>query len=157
MEGREQLDRAFGEVAALAGRARDRWWVIGSAAATLHGASAGTVRDIDLLMSVRDSAELLRGCGVAPRPGVPDGRFRSQVFGIVALRSLPLEVMGGLHLRTGRGWSRLRLRSRERMRVGDAELFVPAATELLRLFRRFGREKDLSRAASLEALAEEKG
>src|SRR5438132_9852290 len=81
MERRETLDPALAEVAALASGARDRWWVIGSAAAALLGAATGPVRDIDLLMSARDCARLLRACGVAPCPGVPDERFRSRLFG----------------------------------------------------------------------------
>jgi len=156
MEGREQFEAALAEVAALTAGARDRWWVIGSAAAALHGAAAGPIRDIDLLMSARDSASLLRAACVEPKPGVADERFRSAVFGTVPLGPLPLEVMGALHLRGAAGWSPLRLRTRERVRIGGAELFVPAAAELSRLFRRFGRDKDLARASALEQLAEEK-
>jgi hypothetical protein len=151
----EPFQAALASAADLAAGARDRWWVIGSAAAALHGAETGPVRDIDLLMSARDAATLLRANGVEPKPGAPDERFRSRVFGIVPLDPLPLEVMGGLHLRAAAGWSPLRLRTRERVRIGDGEVFVPAAAELVRLFRRFGRDKDLARAAALENLEKE--
>lgn len=157
MATREQLDSALCEAAVLAAGARDRWWIIGSAAAALHGAETGAVRDVDLLMSARDAKTLLRARGIAARPGECDARFRSKVFGAVPLAPIPLEVLGGLHLRAGEGWAPLRLRTRERMCVDGAALFVPAAGELLRLFRRFGREKDLARASALAAAVEEKG
>lgn len=157
MDLSEDLEAALRRVADLAAGARDRWWIIGSAAAALHGAEAGTVRDIDLLTSARDAASLLRAWRIDPRAGAADDRFRSTVFGTVPLSPLPLEVMGGLHLRTGRSWSPLRLRTRERLCVGGGILYVPAAAELFRLFRRFGREKDLARAAALEPRLREKG
>jgi len=156
MESRRKLEAALSEAAERAAGARDRWWIIGSAAAALHGAATGPVQDIDLLMSARDAATLLRAGGIAPRPGVPDARFRSRVFGTVPLDPFPLEVMGGLHLRTDAGWSPLRLRTRETVRIGGAALYVPTAAELSRLLGRFGRGKDLARAAALERLIEEK-
>ena len=48
------LAAALDEVAAALRGARDPWWVIGSAAARLHGAET-PVADVDVLLSERDA------------------------------------------------------------------------------------------------------
>jgi hypothetical protein len=146
------LAAALAEVADGAAPALDPWWVIGSAAAALHGAEVGPVGDIDLLMSRRDAGRLLRSRGLTPAPGAPSDRFRSATFGRFEAGSLEVEVMGGLHLREGLGWRALRLRGRQAVRVAGHSLYVPPRAELIALLRRFGRAKDLARAAALEAL-----
>jgi hypothetical protein len=54
------------------------WWLIGSAAMAAHGAPV-PVRDIDVLLGLTDAAALLTARGLAAA-GVPDGRFRSELF-----------------------------------------------------------------------------
>jgi len=151
MESGEKLEEALAEAARLAAGARDRWWIIGSAAAFLHGAAGSAVRDIDLLMSRRDAATLLRSLGIALAPGTADPLFRSEVFGCFPAFGYAVEVMGGFSVRGPGGWEPVRLHGREEVAVGRHILHVPPRAELIALLRRFGREKDLERAVTLEA------
>jgi hypothetical protein len=149
MERREELEAALAEVAELAAAARDRWWIIGSAAAVLHGAVGIQVRDVDLLMSRHDAAKLLRAGGIAPAPGPADPLFRSQVFGRFSAAGHAVEVMGGFSVRSGDVWRPVRLRGRLAVNVAGAAVFVPTKAELIALLRSFGRDKDLERAERL--------
>jgi hypothetical protein len=146
------LAAALAQVAEAAAGARDRWWIIGSAAAALHGADVGDLRDIDLLMSRSDASRLLRSLGLAPAPGAPSDRFRSAAFGRFRAGGLEVEVMGGLRLADGSGWRPIRLRGRESVAVAGSFVHLPPRRELAALLRRFGRSKDLARAAALEGL-----
>jgi hypothetical protein len=138
-------------VADAAREARDRWWVIGSAAMALHGAAV-QVGDIDLLMSRADAARLLELHGRVPMAGSKHDKFRSEVFGRLELSGYTVEVMGGFHVHDGAEWREVRPQSRIALRVGSAELFVPSVAELIEMCRLFGRAKDAERERLLRAL-----
>lgn len=138
------LAAALRQVAEAAAEACDPWWIIGSAAVSLHGV-ATTVADIDLLMSERDAVSFLARYGVAPGPGMPGGRFRSQVFGRVDREGVKVEVMAGLAVFDGRAWTTIHPSSR----VREGGVFVPNRDELIAILHRFGRRKDVERAALL--------
>lgn len=146
----ERLVAGLADTARRMDGAGKPWWIIGSAAVRLHGAVT-PVADIDLLCDEGDARAVLACAGLAAAPGLPSDLFRSEVFGTVA-GALPLEVMGGLHLRGHGGWERVALATREAVRIGGATLWVPSRAELAALLRRFGRAKDMARAALLEAL-----
>jgi len=58
------LTAPLAAVAAAASEAAGHWWVIGSAAAALHGAEAGLVGDVDLLFAEPgDARRMLAGWG----------------------------------------------------------------------------------------------
>jgi hypothetical protein len=78
-------------------------------------------------------------------------RFRSSVFGIWNTPPIPVEVFGGFAIVTDRGWRPVSLSTREPVAVRGATVYVPAAEELIRLLRSFGRPKDLERATLLRA------
>jgi hypothetical protein len=140
---RQSLERT----AALAADATDPWWIIGSAAVLLHGGDVGRVKDIDLMMSSRDAESFLRRAGVEPKRGKASDRFRSTVFGTWSAPPVPVEVFGGFELATDGGWRPVVLTSRQAVSVGHAQVFVPSASELVRLLHSFGRPKDVERAA----------
>jgi hypothetical protein len=129
---------------AVAG-AKEPWWIIGSAAMALHGAGPIQVGDVDLLMSRRDAAWLLEQHGLAAGPGSAHDRFRSDVFGSLALGGFPVEVMSGFHVRDGGRWRELVPRSRIRTDVGGAALFIPSVHELIEMCSLFARPKDRER------------
>jgi hypothetical protein len=131
-------------VAAAAVIARDRWWIIGSAAMALHGVPGLEVGDVDLLMSRRDAAALLRTKGIEPAPGGADGRFRSDVFGRWRAGAYIVEVMGGFHV------DGMELVPETRVSAGG--LCVPNVGELIAMCERFGRPKDAERARLLRGL-----
>jgi hypothetical protein len=146
------LATASAHAAAAAAAAREPWWIIGSAAAFLHGART-PVADIDLLMSAGDAAAVLEAAGVTASAGGESDLFSSEVFGTIRGNGLPIEVFGGFGLRAGQHWRPVVLKTRVAAAVGACTLWVPAREELAALFRSFGRPKDLARAALLEGLA----
>jgi hypothetical protein len=146
--------RLAAAVAAVANRLEGTgapWWIIGSAAVALHGAQTD-VADLDLLTEEPAAAAVLREAGIPARPGDGSDLFRSAVFGRIEGGPLPIEVMGGLAVRGSHGWEPLRLTTRQAVCIGGARAWVPDRWELIALLRRFGRDKDLARAALLEAL-----
>jgi len=146
-----RLAAALAALAARLDRTEAPWWIIGSAAAALHGAQT-EVADVDVVTDAATAAALLREAGLPVRQGEGSDLFRSAVFGRIGDGPLPLEVMGGLSLRTAQGWEALALATREPAEVGGVRVWVPERGELIGLLRRFGREKDLARAALLESL-----
>lgn len=145
------LAAAFADLDRRTARARAPWWIIGSAAVVLHGA-ATDVADLDLLMDAADARAVLRAAGVEAREGERSALFGSAVFGTLCEAPLPIEVMADFAINTGGRWEKVAFRTREPVRVGSATLWVPSRAELIALLRRFGREKDVARAALLEAL-----
>lgn len=129
---------------AAAAAARDPWWIIGSAAMALHGVPGLAVGDVDLMMSRRDAAALLRSKGLEPAPGEADGRFRSEIFGRWSAGAYVVETMGGFHV------DGIELVPETRLAAG--QLHVPSVGELIAMCEMFGRPKDEERARLLRAL-----
>ncbi|KQN93904.1 hypothetical protein ASE95_03120 [Sphingomonas sp. Leaf231] len=139
------LDAALSQVAAAWRFARDPWWVIGSAAVWLHGV-ATTVADIDVLASARDAEAMIAAWPGAVTTGAAGARFRSHPFARLDGAALPVEVMADLEVRVDRRWQSVRPLTR----VACRGVFVPDRAELATILRRFGRAKDLGRAAALD-------
>jgi hypothetical protein len=137
--------------AEAAAQARDPWWIIGSAAVTLHGAHVPDIKDVDLLMTASDAEEVLLSLGLRSRPPTSSTLFRSSVFGTWSAPPLPVEIMGDLSLATSDGWCPVRPNTREAVTVDGHQLFVPSAGELIAMLRSFGRPKDLVRIRLMEA------
>ena len=144
------LRQSLAMTAEATARASDPWWIIGSAAVTLHGAHVPDIKDVDVLMTASDAERVLRDLGLRSRPPTSSTLFRSSVFGAWRAPPLPVEFMGDLKLATPAGWSPVRPETRETMTVDGHQLFVPAASELIALLRSFGRPKDLVRIRLLE-------
>ena len=125
--------------------AAEPWWVIGSAAVALHGADAGPIGDVDVLLAVTDAERLLPRLGLAVAGGQADERFRSAVFARWTAPPLPVEFMAGLEVKDEVGWTAVHPATR----VAVAGLYLPDRAELVTILRRFGRPKDHARAALL--------
>ena len=132
--------------------ARNRWWIIGSAAVALHGADAGEVRDVDVLLSRRDAAALCTAEGIAIRPASPHPLFRSALFARWTATPLTVELMAAFDVATADGWRREAPVSRVCIETTAGPIYVPDCAELVAILRRFGRPKDIVRAAALAAL-----
>jgi hypothetical protein len=141
------LGRLTAPAAAIAGP----WWIVGSAAAALHGAAV-EIADVDLLATREAAAELLRTLGLSAAPGGPSERFRSEVFGRWEAGPLAVEVTGGFHVRTVEGWREFVPKNRALVSAAGASWPVPTVPGLIEMGRLFGRPKDLARVAALEAL-----
>ncbi|MCC2979048.1 hypothetical protein [Sphingomonas sp. IC4-52] len=143
------LRKTLSAVAQAMRSAHDPWWIIGSAAAVLHGAAPIEVADVDVVLSVPDATRILALIGLEPAAGGGSDQFRSEVFATWHDNALPVEFMAGFHVRTENRWSPVVLKTREAISVDGAEVFVPGRRELLELFASFGRLKDLERARLL--------
>ncbi|WP_199098665.1 hypothetical protein [Dyella sp. ASV21] len=131
----------------------DPWCVIGSAAALLMGADV-SVADVDVLTS-RDDAERLRVLWADRREAThePVGadRFRSH-FARFRFPGLPVEVMGGLELNQGNGWTPVSAGRLTLMGLNGLAVPVPSLQDQIRILDSFGREKDHARAYALRLL-----
>jgi len=130
---------------------QDSWWLIGGAAAGLHGFQPA-IPDVDVVMSTRDARQVLSKLDIPP---VDDGGtplFRSEVFGRWATTPLPVEFLGGFQIRTQEGWRPLEPATRQSFLVDGRILYAPSRQELIGICRRFGRPKDLARAEALARL-----
>lgn len=145
----EALCETLTEVARAMAPARRKWWVVASAAVALHGADAGTVRDVDVLFDHRDCETILPPLGLEPQAGLPDGRFRSDIFVSWPGARLTVELFAGFHLFEDGRWRELRPATRLGIALGDAQVFIPERAELKAMLMRFGRPKDMERAALL--------
>ncbi len=140
------FDAALEQVATALRSAHDPWWVIGSAAVRLHGGKT-SVADIDVLTNARDAVQLIDTWPGAVTIGTASAQFRSHPFARLDGAALPVEVMADLELWTADGWQPVRPLTR----VMRGDVFVPDRDELRAILRTFGREKDLARAALLDA------
>ena len=145
------LRQSLAMTAEATARASDPWWIIGSAAVTLHGAHVPDIKDVDVLMTASDAERVLHNLGVPSRPPTSSTMFRSSAFGSWNAPPLPVEIMGDLNLATPAGWCPVRPDTREAMTVDGHQLFVPAVGELIAMLRSFGRPKDLVRIRLLES------
>ena len=131
----------------------DGWWIIGSAALTLHGIDAGPVDDVDLLIEPGLADAVFDQLGIAPIVLPPDSLFRSTAFARWNAAPVAVEVMAGLDVAVAGRWQRVEPRTRQRIVKSGGPLFVPDQQELLALFRLFGRPKDAPRIRALMAEA----
>ena len=139
-------------VSAVMRDARDPWWVITSAAVALHGADAGHVADVDVLISEEDAVRILPSIGIDVQRGSEHRDFRSSIFGTWKNLPLPVEFMAGFCYRSGTNWLRVQPETRLSIDVEGAAVFVPCRSELRCLLEGFGRPKDIERARRLEVL-----
>jgi hypothetical protein len=148
----DSLVAALQAVAKAMAPARDPWWIIASAAVALHGADAGAVADVDVLLSRADAMRILPTIGVAPAAGSESAGFRSGIFGTWRGTALPVEFMADFTYRYRSDWITVAPTTRQVIDVSGTTVFVPERGELHRLLLAFGRPKDLARSASLAAL-----
>ena len=129
--------------------AEDDWWIIGSVAVLLHGSDPGGIADVDVLLSEADAERLLEPRGIQPEMSTPHPLFHSRWFARWDGTPVPVEYMAGFSLAEAGQWVEVRPQSRVEIAFGAAKLFVTDRNELRALLTRFGRGKDLQRAAAL--------
>ena len=147
------LEETLAEVADVAADASEPWWIIGSAAAALHGAHVTDIRDIDLMMSPADARQFLQRVGVPSTPDTGHLKFRSKVFGTWRMPPLPVEIFAGFSLADSEGWRPVLLQTRQAESVAGRTLYVPSKSELRELLLSFGRPKDLERVRQLDSIS----
>ncbi len=127
------------------------WWIIGSTAMALSGIDIEP-DDVDVLSDGATITAALAKLGVAPPPPAGNDRFRSFPFASYqAPGASRIEFMGDLELNEGGAWGRLTITTRQPVRAGGAVVFVPDLIEQRHILQRFGREKDVRKAALISA------
>jgi hypothetical protein len=137
-------------VANLARDNRDDWWIIAGAAAALHGVTDIVVGDVDVLMSVRDAETVMNTYDIPPMRETGSTLFRSAIFGQWRAPPLTVEIMADFDYLGLEGWTRVAPVTREIIQLDGFEAFIPNRAELTKMFRAFGRSKDLERARLLD-------
>ena len=128
------------------------WWIIGSTAMALSGIDIEP-DDVDVLSDGATIKAVLAKLGVTPPPPAGNSRFRSFPFASYqAHDTARIEFMGDLELNEDGAWTRLIVTTRQSVRVGDAVVFVPDLIEQRHILQRFGREKDVRKAALISAI-----
>ena len=136
--------------------ARDPWWIIGSAAVALHldqenlGGDPGEIADIDVILSVRDLDALYARLPLTDTREEGKAEFLSQRFGRWEGPPLSVEFMADFAMFEQGEWRPVQPRTRARFDLEAGTIFTPERAELIALLHRFGRDKDLTRAASLQ-------
>lgn len=128
---------------------RHDWWIISSAAVALHGGDPGAVGDVDILLDPRDAPAVFAALGLPLDPGRGTAHFRSDWFGTWHGAPLPVELFAGFSLCEDGVWNSVLPKTRQVVTVDGAALYVPGREELKAMLLRFGRPKDLARAATL--------
>ena len=114
-------------VAEVMENTQDPWWIIASAAVTLHGANPGHVGDVDVLLSLRDARRVIPTLGLALQPGAHHAEFRSTIFATWREPPLPVEFMAGFqHCQDGR-WRTIVPATSQRIALDGKTWFVPIA------------------------------
>jgi len=125
----------------------DEWWIIGSAAAALAGADILDVRDVDLLVSVRDAERLGRRWSSSARSSAPpDEKFRSAIFARFETGKLAVEAFGGFEMNVRGAWRPVSPLTR--VRRGD--VYTPSTAEQIAILEAMARDKDRIRIEALQ-------
>lgn len=148
----ERETTALAELAALLMPAHNPWWIIGRAAVVLHGADEAPLKAVEVLVSPGDARRLIELPGLTKQPPVAMPLFRSRSLLTTTLQGLPIEIMAGFENHAGGKWQAVMPRTRLAVAVDGAEVFIPECNELIGILTRFGRKKDLARAAALSAM-----
>lgn len=144
---------ALRQVPALLAQAHNPWWVIGAAAAKLHGADLGPLKAVEVVVSPGDARRILDELGLentAKSAAMP--LVRSRMLGVGSVGELKLDILSSLEARAGGAWQGVTPKSRVALKVEGAELFVPDCDEMLAIFATLGRPKDLRRAEALRTV-----
>jgi hypothetical protein len=146
-----RLEVGLVRLAELMAGASEPWWIIGSTAMVLAGVVGVMPDDIDVVADGKMLQRILQDANINVVEPLPHAKFRSMPYSrIKVVGGADIEFQGDLDLRENGQWQRLLIASRVQISVGEAVVFVPSLDEQLRILRRFGREKDLAKAALLE-------
>lgn len=127
---------------------QDPFYIIGSSALVLAGIPLETTDDIDFLTSHRDADYLKRDWQAnkvgeyAPKDS---DKFRSN-FGRFQWNAILVEVMGDLEIFHEGTWQKLRIDEYFEVSINQLPIRIPTLKEQERIFRLFGRAKDLAKA-----------
>jgi hypothetical protein len=146
-----ELRQTLIAVADVLSQASKPWWIISGAACALHGVTTGPTRDVDVLVDHADIEPLLAALNLQRSVTVPHELFRSGSLVNWSLNPLVVEFFADFEVRGEAGWEPVTVASRQCFRLESAQVYAPDRAELAAMLRKFGRPKDLARAALLNS------
>ncbi|HEX5377421.1 MAG TPA: hypothetical protein VFW47_02550 [Phenylobacterium sp.] len=153
---RAELTRLLERLAPDLDALSEPWMVIGSGAMILAGADWPDCADLDVATTAAGAKALEAAWAawrLAGNDPAPDGPFRSR-FSRYEIPPGAVEVMGDLEVLGPDGWAPLAIRTPARHPMGGRTWPAPDLAEQVRILRRFGRPKDLVKAAFLQGSAD---
>ncbi len=146
-----RLEKGLERLSALMADEPEPWWIIGSAALILSGIAGIVPDDIDVVGDRAMLRRVLAKARVKESEPKTHLQFRSSPYTRIKVDGgTDIEVQGDLELRENGAWVRLVFASRVAVTIGSARVFVPGIEEQRQIFRRFGRAKDLAKAAIVD-------
>ncbi|AFK01895.1 hypothetical protein Emtol_0743 [Emticicia oligotrophica DSM 17448] len=144
----EKIKQTISLISDKLAQLQDPYWLIGSSALVLAGIQLEAIDDVDLLTSNRD-ADWLKQQWVTKKlndylPANAD-KFLSN-FGRYKWGELMVEVMGELKVYQNGEWVPLKIENWEEIEIEGLKLKIPTLLEQYRIFKLFGRDKDLKKA-----------
>ncbi|GGD71371.1 hypothetical protein GCM10011514_39310 [Emticicia aquatilis] len=128
---------------------QDPFWVVGSSALVLAGIQLESIDDIDLLTSNRDAdflKQLWQNNKLEAYSPAHGDKFLSN-FGRFRFGEILIEVMGELKVFHENKWQILRINDWQEVVINEKlSVKIPTLAEQYRIFKLFGREKDLKKA-----------
>ena len=144
----EKIQKSINLLSNDLSKLQDPFYIIGSSALVLAGIPLEITDDIDLLTSHRD-ADFVKECWQANKMkeySLKDSdKFRSN-FGRFHWDTILVEVMGELEVFDGREWQKLQIKDYFEINIHQLSIKIPTLKEQERIFRHFGRAKDLAKA-----------
>lgn len=145
---KEKIEKSIALLSDDLSRLQDPFYIIGSSALVLTGVPLEITDDIDLLTSYRD-ADFLKEYWQAYKLGAyspnDSDKFRSN-FGRFQSNTTLVEVMGGLEVFDKGEWQKLQINEYFELSINQLSIRIPTLEEQERIFRLFGRAKDLTKA-----------
>ncbi|HEV7277545.1 MAG TPA: hypothetical protein VGN80_14770 [Devosiaceae bacterium] len=89
-------------------------------------------------------------------PDKTDGgteRFRSEVYATWMVPSVPIDLLGGFHVKVNGRWTPIRPKTREPTVTPVGTVFLPSVEEHIAITRLLGRPRDFQRIRAIRKLA----
>lgn len=131
---------------------KDDFFVIGSSALILTGIEAGNTSDIDILTSNRDAdflREIWKDKQIKAHTPKRSDLFRSN-FSRYKFDILDIEILGELEVNKNNRWEKLIIQEFTTITNKEIQIKIPTLKEQERIFKWFGREKDIIKAELIQ-------
>lgn len=145
----ERIQKSIEIIADGLAQLQDTCYVVGSSALVLAGIELENIDDVDLLTSNRDAAflkQLWKTNRLDNYSPAHADKFLSN-FGRFKFDEILIEVMGELKVFHENAWQILSINAWQEVVINEkVSVKIPTLTEQYRIFKLFGREKDLKKA-----------
>ena len=142
------LDKVYPDLKLL----YDDYFIIGTSALILSGFKIESTYDIDILMSNKDAnylKKVWKEKNIVDHITERDDLFRSN-FSRYDFDLLDIEIMGNLEVNNNGHWIPLTINEYATFTLNDIEIKIPTIQEQKRIYKLFGRDKDIEKIILIE-------